>query len=225
MRVYNQKVEQLSASIEQIEDHNNKVRRNVIPCNLEPCQCCGVSPDEFKRHEARQRQFYVIVDQIIKTVFGLLLRWKCPGCGKTATDYPEFALPYKRYTVPTILSFSAFYTEDDDMTYQEINRKMPVAYPESEKQMSYTSIYRWITSLGNSSNICRNAIDFILQDEPSSNICRELANIYVPPKKYRSKERYNQLSQCRQFLKIEKLFKMKFGVKIFPNFAKNYSFQ
>lgn len=223
--INDKKYDEISATDEQIEGHNDKVRRNAVSCNIGPCQRCGTPSDEFTRHEVRQRQFYVIVNQFVKIVLGLLLRWKCPECGKTSTDYPEFALPYKRYTVPTILSFSAFYTEDDEMTYQGVNKKMPVAYPDSEKQMSYTSIYRWITNLGNSSEICRNATDIILQEEPSSNICRDLANICVPRKKYRSKERYNILLQCRKFLKIEKLFNLKFEALIFPNFAKKYSFQ
>jgi len=155
----------------------------------------------------------------------LLLRWKCPDCGKTFTDYPDFALPYKRYTVPTILTFSAFYTEDNQISYRRVNIKMPVVYPDSESHMSHTSIHRWITDLGNSTEIIQKSIDIILQADPKSNICRDIGNLFVPSKKYRSIERLKLLSQCRQFLKIQKLFNFKFGVKIFPNFRTILSFQ
>jgi len=217
--------EQISASPEEIEDYNNKVRRNPSSCKPGSCQCCGFASDEFKKHDTRKRQFYAIVEQIIQTVIGLLIRWECPNCGKTFTDYPDFALPYKRYTVPTILTFSGFYTEDDQITYQGVNIKMPVAYQDSEKQMSHSTIYRWVTDIGNSTEIIQKSVDIILQADPMSKICRDIANLFVPPKKYRSDERLKILSQCRQFLKIQKLFNFKFGVKIFPNFDKFPSFQ
>ena len=219
------KTEQLSTSIEEIEAHTNKVRRNLISCNLNNCPCCAVAPGEFKKHEARERQFYVIVEQVIQVIIGLLIRWKCPGCGKTFTEYPEFALPYKRYTVPTILKFSAFYTEDEKISYREVNKKMPVAYPDSEMQMGHTSIHRWITDIGNSTEIIRNSVDMILQADPSSSICRDIASFFIPPKKYRTPERLKLLFHCRQFLKIQKLFSHIFGVKIFPNFDTKHIFQ
>lgn len=221
----NKKNERLSASIEEIEAYNNRVRRNLISCNLNNCPCCAVAPEEFKRHEARERQFYVIVEQVIKVVIGLLLRWKCPGCGKTFTGYPEFALPYKRYTVSTILKFSAFYTEDEQISYREVNKKMPVAYPDSEIQMGHSTIHRWITDIGNSTEIIRNSIDMILQADPLSSICRDIADLFVPSKKYRTPERYKLLFYCRQFLIIQNLFRQNFKVQIFPNFETKHSFQ
>ena len=67
--------------------------------HLPSCRHCNTSSKDFKRHEARQRQFYVISENIVNVILGLLIRWKCSGCDITFTDYPEFAVPYKRYTV------------------------------------------------------------------------------------------------------------------------------
>jgi hypothetical protein len=81
-----------TTTAKQIQRHTDQVRQRVDPCYLPPCPYCGVTPDFFKRHENRGRIFYIIVDLIITAFQGLLSRWKCPGCNKTATSYPGFAL-------------------------------------------------------------------------------------------------------------------------------------
>ena len=35
---------------------------------------------------------------LIKAAFCSLIRFRCPGCGKTFCFYPDFAIPYKHYT-------------------------------------------------------------------------------------------------------------------------------
>lgn len=196
-----------------------KVLNNLVSCNLPPCPRCEAAPSDFKRHELRKRQFYVIVEQFVKVVFGLLIRWKCPCCKKTFTDYPDFAVPYKRYTIPTILAFSCRYTEYDQISYRQITRETPIGYPGCESQMEYSTVHRWIKSIGSYSDIIRKAQDLILQDDPLSNICRCLANLPITAKKYRSVERLVKLIGCRQFLKLEELYRLTFKVSIFPILA------
>ena len=218
-------LDQYSSTEEQIEFHKFQALNNLAACNLPPCPRCAADPSEFNRHELRKRQFYVIVEQFVKIVFGLLIRWKCPHCKKTFTDYPDFAVPYKRYTIPTILAFSCRYTEYEHMTYRQITAETHVGYPEKESRLVHTTVYRWIKSIGSYCDIIRNAQDLILQADPSSNICRSLANLPIPGKKYRSMERFRQLFKCRQFLKLEELYRVMFGASIFPILAANCRYQ
>lgn len=213
-----------SATPEQIEEYNEKVRKNQVKCPLPLCECCKTKADDFKRHETRQRKFYVIVDDMVKVIIGLLIRWKCPNCNKTFTGYPDFAIPYKRYTVPTIKKYCSLYTENHQDTYREVIIKNTVGYPDSDHQLSHTTIHRWITTFGNYSKIIRTAQDLCLQAEPESDICRELASLSIPIKKYRTEARKIILQRCRQLLKIEVKFWSIFNVSIFPNLATRCGF-
>jgi hypothetical protein len=216
--------DEYSATSEQIEEYTEKVRKNQVKCHLPPCGRCNTETEEFKRHEARQRQFYVIAGDMVKVILGLLIRWKCPGCNKTSTGYPDFAVPYKRYTVPTIKKYSSLYTEDHQATYREVILKNIIGYPDSEHQLHHTSIHRWITSLGNYSKVIRTAQDLYLQAKPESGICRELASLSIPSKKLRTQERKSILQRCRQLLKIEIKFRSTFNASIFPHLATKCGF-
>lgn len=208
-----------TATVEQIESHTEKVRKGETVCNLPPCPVCKSEPQRFKPHEKRGRQFYVIVDQIVKTVLGLLMRWKCPECGKSFTAYPDFALPYKRYTLPTIMAHCGGYTENERVTYRDLVQNSSLGYPECEKQLYHTTVFRWTGTLGGFAGIIAKAQDVILQAKPMSTICRDLANLSVNPKKYRSDARKQALSRCRRLLGAEKNFRAVFGISIFPDLA------
>ncbi len=210
--------------IDQIEQYSEKVRKGRVKCHLSECRHCKTISKYFKRHEARQRRFYVPLDQFVKVIFGLLVRWKCPGCEKTFTDYPEFALPYKRYTLPMITAYSHHYVNDDEITYRGLLNKMPIGYPDSEKHMEFSTVHRWISTLGDYTAITRKAQDLILQQDPGSTVCRESANLSVYPFKYRSSLRKQLLIQCRRLLKLENLYQTIFDVSIFPNLATSRGF-
>lgn len=211
--------ERQTATVGQIEKHSEKVVKGEIPCNLPHCSRCGVEPGYFKRHENRRRQFYAIVEQIVEKVMGLLVRWKCPGCGKTFTAYPDFALPYKRYTLPTIMIFCGEYVNDDRMSYRKLIQKTPIGYPESENQLDHTTVFRWTGTFGCLTEIISKGQDLVLQKNPASDICRDLANLSVHPGKYRSVARKNELLRCRRLLGIEKIYRHLFDISIFPNLA------
>lgn len=125
-----------SATREQIDQHSEQVRRSQTSCHLPPCPQCNLNPDHFRRHDKRKRQFFLIVEQIVELVIGLLSRWKCPGCGKSFTDYPAFALPYKRYTLPTISFFSQKYVSNDEMSYRKLLQETPVGYEFQEGEIT-----------------------------------------------------------------------------------------
>ena len=212
-------LDKYSATIEQIEEYSKNIRNNQVPCYLPPCPRCEVKSDYFTRHEARQRKFYVLVEQLIRVVIGLLIRWKCPGCGKTFTGYPSFAVPYKRYTLPTIQAFSHRYTEDDKMSYRKVMLGTHIGYSDKENIMAHTTVHRWITRLGCFNEIIRKGQELILESNPSSTLCRDLSALSIPSKKYRSIERKSLLVRCRQILNLVGLYKVTFGVSIFPKLA------
>jgi transposase-like protein len=215
----------LSATIEEIQRYSEKVRKAELACNLPPCLRCGVHAEYFKRHEKRQRKFYVIVNQDVQTVPGLLGRWKCSGCGKTFTDYPDFAIPYKRCTLPTIIDMSCRYVEDNDTSYRKIVDEIPLQYHESKEMLEHSTIHRWITTLSKFADTVANAVDLILQAAPASTLCRELAALTISYKKYRSEMRKRVLFQCRQLLNVHCLYRLIFDVSIFPKLATNNRFR
>lgn len=212
-----------TATAEQIERYSEQVRRSQNPCQLQSCPRCQATPEHFKRHDKKRRKFFVIVTQLVDVVIGLLTCWKCPGCGKCFTGYPPFALPYKRYTLPTLCSLSQRYVENDSMTYRRLIQQNPVGSPQicsdAEWQLDHSTIHRWISALGRFDTITRKALDFILQADPASTVCRDLAGLTVAPRKHTSEKRKTLLLACRRLLTLEKHFCRLFDVSIFHNLA------
>ncbi len=218
-----------SVTESEINAYTEKVRRNLLSCNLDNCPVCNTQSAYFTHHEKRGRRFYTIADQILKVVLGLLARWKCPGCNTTFTDYPYFALPYKRYTLPTIISLSQTYVEHKAASYRKIVDCKPVEYAvppphKSSQHLSHTTIFRWITTLGASSETIRKVLELILQANPMSTICRDLAGLSIHSRKYIKKCRQTLLLQCRKLLHLEGLCFNIFGLSIFPKLATNSYF-
>ena len=217
-----------SASLEEIEAYTEMVRQGVIPCALPACPNCETSSDLFKRHDIRERKFNVISGQIVIVVISLLARWKCPGCNVTRTDYPGFALPYKRYTLPTILAFCGEYVENHDASYRGIVNEYPLEYQSKPNfdvkrpaMMEHSTIHRWISTLGGYSCIVNTATDLILQKDPASSLCRNLASLKVPAQKFRSQLRQQCLLLCLRLVTLDAVFHSAFHVSIFPQLATN----
>jgi len=208
--------------LEQIEDYNRRVSRNLITCILPPCPRCHVCADQFKRHELRKRQFNVIVDQVIHTVTGLLIRWVCHGCGKTFSQYPAFALPYKRYLLPDMIQYAERYLETEDMTYAQLVRKWAAGYQrtcEDESQLWPSTIHRWITTLGALPGILARTQQLIRQKNPSAAAARHLSQLTVSSRKFITDMRRHILVGCRQILFIERLFRETFDTSVFAKVA------
>ena len=211
-----------SVTQQEIKDYKRKVESNQVPCILPECSRCKVSSKDFTIHERRKRIFYVIVEQIINVTHCLLIRWKCPKCKKTFTQYPWFALPYKRYTLPTITFYSSSYVEDEKTTYRNLTEKNFAAHEVSEDTgsgLEHSTIHRWISTIGNYPEIIRIAQQLIIEKNPCSSIARDVANLSICVKKYLSDPRKNKLISCRGLLLVEKIYKKIFDVSIFPYLA------
>jgi hypothetical protein len=215
-----------TATLDDIKAHQRRVEKDKItPDNLPPCPRCSVESDFFKIHAYRERRFLIIIEMLIKAAYCSLVRFKCPGCGKTFTDYPDFAIPHKHYTRPSITGFCARYLDADDMTYQQavMVDNSAAGYPESDSTdaptLAPTSLHRWIKTLAGFTQTLRTALILLLQENPVSSICRDLARIIVPQRKYKTNHRKKQLVACRQLGVIEAFFQLTFKTSIFTKLA------
>lgn len=210
----------ISTTVEEINQNTEQVRRNRNPCPVRVCPKCQEESDRFHRHDKKERKFLVIVEQLVHVVIGLLTLWKCPECGKCFIGYPPFAMPYKRYTIPTICTFSRRYVENDEMTYSKLIQETPILYDIStERELYPSTIHRWISRLGQLNTTVAKSQDFILQADPASTICRDMPGLTVASRKYNREARKIVLLTCRKIMEIEKRFRRLFDVSIFHQLA------
>ena len=173
-----------TATLQDIKAYQQKVEKDKItPHNLPSCPRCRVDSIFFKIHAYRERRFLVIVEMLIKAALCTLIRFRCPGCGKTFTFYPDFAIPHKHYTRQSVMGFAGTYLQSDDITYQQavmVAHSTP-GYPQNDATLAPSTIHRWITILGRFTQSCRSALILLLQENPGSSICRDLARLIIPP--------------------------------------------
>ena len=179
------------------------------------CPYCRAVPKKFIRNGRRRRFFLVVRDGGICKISAHVIRWKCPACRRSFTEYPDFAIPYKRYTRHDIIALCETYLAHEWTTYRDTvcDNGMPLFYPEKEpdptwwKQadedevdpdtcapaLSHTALYRWLTTLANP-----GFQD--MQHGPSSGAARAPGR--VSPNKFRSEERRQALERCAELLHI-----------------------
>jgi hypothetical protein len=112
------------------------------------------------------------------------------------------------------------------MTYQQavmVNRNVP-GYPQNDATLAPSTIHRWITTLGCFTQTCRTALILLLQENPGSSICRDLARLIIPQRKYKTNRRKKQLTGCRQLVIIEAFFQAIFKTSIFTKLATRLAF-
>jgi hypothetical protein len=164
---------------------------------------------------------------IVQAIPGFLVRFRCPGCGKTVPFYPDFAIPHKQYTRQTITGFAESYVTHHN-TYQqavmEKDEKSVPGYPDGIRTLAPSTVHRWITSLSRLVNTTQKALDLICQENPHSTICRDLAQWAVPRSKYRTEGRKTCLLNCFRLLATEALFKTVFNLSIFTKLATSCAF-
>ena len=216
-----------TATLEDIKAYQQKVEKNKItPDNLPPCPRCRVESEFFKIHAYRERRFLIIIEMLVQAVYCSLVRFKCPGCKKTFTNYPDFAIPHKHFTRPSITGFSASYLESDDMTYQQavmVDGSVP-GYPQNDATLAPSTIHRWITTLGRLTQTSRTGLILLLQENPVSSMCRNLAQVVIAQRKYKTKKRKKQLINCRQLMIVEAFFQATFKTSIFTKLAIRHAF-
>lgn len=197
----------------------------MIPCTLPPCSVCDESPENFKRHEARERQFRFLIDQIVHIEPCLVIRWKCPLCIITFTQCPPFALPHKRYLLPTFLFYAHAYVTDPSATYRKLVDEKPLEYADnSGQELVHSSVHRWVGALGGMPDLLAHAQDLIMQKNPASSVARDAAGFSVSSRKYRSTERKNLLERAIQLFFVATVFRETFGKLIFPVFGTRSGF-
>ena len=115
------------------------------------------------------------------------------------------------------------------MTYRKLIQQNPIGLPpisnHLDRQLAHTTTHRWIGTLGQFDTITRKAQDLILQADPSSTICRDLAGLTVACRKYTSERRESLLLACRRLLELEKRFCRLFNVTIFHNLAPKLAYR
>jgi hypothetical protein len=116
------------------------------------------------------------------------------------------------------------------MTYQQavmVDNSAP-GYPETDSTaaptLAPTTIHRWITTLGRLTHTCRTALSLLLQQNPLLSICRDLARLIIPQRKYKTNDRKKQLIGCRQLVIIEAFFQASFKTSIFTKLATRCAF-
>ena len=217
----------LTATLEDIKAYQDKVEKDKItPHNLPPCPRCRVDSCFFKIHAYRERRFLIIIEMLIQAAYCSLVRFKCPGCEKTFTNYPDFAIPYKHYTRQSIVGFSDRYLDCEHITYRlavMVDGSVP-GYPQNDATLAPSTLHRWIATLSRLTQTCRTALILLLQKNPVSSICRSLAQIIIPQRKYKTKQRKKQLVRCRQLMIIEAFFHDTFKTSIFTKLATRLAF-
>ncbi|MDP2647197.1 MAG: hypothetical protein Q8P24_19865 [Desulfobacterales bacterium] len=99
-----------------------------------------------------------------------------------------------------------------------VNNSAP-GYPDDQQTLAPSTIHRFITTLSSLKTCSQKALDLILQENPASAICRNIANQKVPGQKFKSKARENILVQCSRFFEIETIFQHTFKTLIFTKLA------
>jgi hypothetical protein len=211
--------------MEDIKAYLEKVEKNEItPEALAACARCAVEAYYFKLHGYRERRFLIIEDMQVQPQYAPLVRFRCPGCNKTVSFYPDFALPHKHYTRQSIMEFAERYVVSDASTYQQavwIEEEQSEPGYASGKSLSPSTIHRWITSLSSLAHTARRALNLICQQAPATTACRVLAQLTVAGRKFRSRARKERLLACFRLLTVEAFFKATFDLSIFTKLAIN----
>ena len=227
------------ATIEQeIKNYTQKVIKGQVRCSVKVCPRCEQKPDLFRRHDVRQRQFLVIVERLVVKAVSFLVRMKCTLCGKTFTQYPSFALPYKRYVSQEIMERTLSYLQDETMTYERATlaqeavairgrsppgQPLPIFHPDPVKvpRLAASTIHRWVTTMGGLQKTLRAATNLLLEkDTDIHRLCFD-----VPAGKYRSRHRRSLLQDCLKLFHVEARYRVLFNHSIFPELGIRHCWQ
>ena len=212
--------------LQKVKKYEHQILGSSYLCLYPQCPKCNQEVDFFKRHEIRSRIFQLLGQNEVARLRSLISRWKCLVCGKTITYYPEFALPYKRYVLPSIMDRCREYLEDDSQTYRQAVTSDNAEFYHQESSedgswpvLAHSTLHRWITSLSGLVQTMRSALEHIKQKVPHTGIFRKMAALRIPGKKFRSSHREKQLLRCLKLLWVQDEFTRIFSTSIFPKFA------
>jgi len=188
-------------TIADIKAYQAKVEKDKItPEGLAPCPRCELEPKLFKIHAYRERRFLFIVEMLVKSIFCSLVRFRCTRCGKTFTQYPGFAMPYKHYIRQTVESLGKSYIENTQKTYETVamtDDGMP-GYADSDQVLAASTIHRWLTTLANLiSCFCQDTLTTPLHKRSAPRRCNKPEQLAIPKNKYKTLARKVCLTRCR----------------------------
>ncbi len=214
--------------IESITRHGVEAKAGQTLCSLKTCPRCAQKPPCFKRHAVRKRVLLVFVGVVCR-VWSYLTRWRCPLCWKTFTDYPDFALPHKRYTAPFVLERCAAYASDEVRTYREGVREngMPRSHADADggMELSPSTVWRWMEMLDSFVAAERRMLDLIKQKDPSTGLFRALAGVRIREGKYRGERRKMLLEGCWRLALADREYIRLFAVSIFTDLGTRCGFR
>lgn len=217
-----------TATIEKIKAYRDCLEKNKIePGSLPACPVCNSASKFFKLHAYRERLFLIIVKMVVESVPCPLARFACPGCGKTFTFYPDFALPNKRYTRQTIMGLSENYVTSEEATLSSVisekeeNGAVP-EYQGGKKSLSPSTVHRWIESLCRLKETSHRALEMVREKAPA--VFCTIGPPRMPRSKYKSRFRMECLLGCMRLFVAESFFKATFKISIFTDFARGCGF-
>jgi hypothetical protein len=140
-----------------------------------------------------------------------------------------FAVPHKRYVRPPVREKGREYL-GTDTSYRKVvhHEGMPILYDDREANripagkdrvpgLAASTVWRWLSWLGNLENVLREASQLIRRKAPSSALHRETWPLHA--RKYRSDARRQTLQRAVRCLVTESLFRELFDQEMFPHFA------
>ena len=156
--------------IRAIADFSASVRERQRACGTTACSHCSFSPDSgpgFSLHGCRPRRFYVIAGPFVQMVQALLPRWRCPACHRTFTEYPDFAMHHRQYTVAQMKHRVLNYAKESSVAYRSgvLNADFPIFHGDAmapaeaseeggvinDRALAHTSLFHWVTLFGRES--------------------------------------------------------------------------
>lgn len=192
-----------------------------LGCPDQPCPQCK-SERGFRQHDCRSRHVLAIVVGFVVPFMICLKRWKCCSCGTSFTRYPEFLVPYKRYVLAAVAALSEQYLNEPETSYRDVVQPegMALGYAGNkdsaidERQLSHTTLWRWITWLGSMPGLTNQAVDLLRQRDPGFDLHRAVSPIF--PGKYRSVKRRGTLEQVAELIRTGRRFAEHFSRRVFP---------
>jgi hypothetical protein len=161
---------------------------------------------------------------VVHRVPGYLPRFECPACQRTFTDYPPFALRYKRYTTGSVLNRARRFFQGRSVSYRQamwVDRQRIVYGPhngqEDLRQLSHTTLWRWLGWLGGMTTLLAATCKLIRDKDPSADLFRQ--SYPIDPRRYRSEQRRQVLQTATRVLDAAEWFERIFGVRFFTDFG------
>lgn len=213
---------------EKIKQHTEKIKAKQYDMPRGLCPKCCEEPGYFRLHESRPRYFLFVVESLVKKVESLLLRWKCKLCKATFSEYPDFALPYKRYVSDDIVRLAGQYFERQGETYRRLaadqtdkNRMLLTAHEQAQdSSLAHSTPWNWMKLIGSLPVVYQAGLELIRSFDPATKLCRRF--LPVAPRKYRSLKRKSLLQKAKDLLLLNAEHEKLFSHRLFPHFKTLY---